>query len=244
MAIYTGVADANGDFLIPFSTEYTSGQKITVTAEKDSAIKAIELYAPSDALGGGVIQFSGTTNNFPSNIGNVTLSAEITGYITANCFAAAASDTKFGNFATGLSIKGAVTEIRANAFSFWQRATFLNLPNELVTLRDSAFSSWIALLEIKIPNNIKTIEGYCFESPIACKKITLGSSLLSIGTAAFRFAGACDEMICLPTIPPTITTNTFQNLKATCVIKVPSASLAAYQAATNWSAHASKMIGV
>ena len=39
-----GVADLNGDFTVPFSSNYTSGQKITVTAEKDSATKTIELF--------------------------------------------------------------------------------------------------------------------------------------------------------------------------------------------------------
>mgnify|MGYP001618506052 FL=1 len=42
MPTVTGTADANGDFNIALGANYTSGEKITVTAEKDSAEKTIE----------------------------------------------------------------------------------------------------------------------------------------------------------------------------------------------------------
>ena len=38
-------------------------------------------------------------------------------------------------------------------------------------------------------------------------------------------------------------TSVFGNIPADCVIHVPAASLLAYQAATNWSTHAAKMVG-
>lgn len=50
MPTFTAVADSNGDFIVPFSAAYTSGQKVTVTAEKDAAIKTIELFAPSEPV--------------------------------------------------------------------------------------------------------------------------------------------------------------------------------------------------
>lgn len=48
----------------------------------------------------------------------------------------------------------------------------------------------------------------------------------------------------LPTTPPTLAnTNAFTAIPADCIIYVPAASLAAYQAATNWSTYASRMVG-
>ena len=245
MTTYTGTADANGDFNISFGgNSYASGQKVTITAEKNGATKSIELFAPADTTGGGAIQFSGTLNNFPVNVGVVTLSTEISGYIAAKCFAAELLGSRFGNYPTGLKILGAVTEIRSDAFYAWGNATLLILPNVLQYLRSSAFERWDKLAEIIIPNSVLAIDSYCFRYASLCKKITLGTSLSNIDSAAFSGAVACDEINCLRTTPPTIRSDTFLNLKATCVIKVPASSLAAYQTAANWSAHASKMVGV
>jgi hypothetical protein len=47
-----------------------------------------------------------------------------------------------------------------------------------------------------------------------------------------------------PTTPPELESpNVFAGIPADCVIHVPAASLSAYKSATNWSAHAAKMVG-
>lgn len=244
MTTYTGVADANGDFTIPFSSNYTGGQKVTVTSEKLGATKSIELFAPSTPTGGGAIQFSGNLVNFPNNIGVITLSNEISGVIQDYAMQALGSQTHIFDKATGLIINSSVTSIGRQAFATWTTATILSLPSSLTDIGVSAFSGWTKLLEIVIPNSVKNITNSAFQSATACKKLTLGSGLTTIGTGSFSNLTACDEMIVLSIAPPSIQGTTFSNLKSTCVIKVPSGSLAAYQAAANWSALASKMIGV
>ena len=52
------------------------------------------------------------------------------------------------------------------------------------------------------------------------------------------------EFTIMALTPPTITANTLQGIPTSCVIKVPSASLTAYQAAQYWSSYASKMVGI
>ncbi|MCH7353250.1 leucine-rich repeat domain-containing protein [Acinetobacter sp. NIPH 1958] len=243
MATYTGTADVNGDFNISFGgNSYTSAQKVTVTAAKDGATKSIELFAPSDTTGGGVIQFSGTLNNFPANIGVITLSAEINGSIAANAFNA--TQQSLGNTATGLIIKAA-TSIGSSAFRAWVNATSLTLPaTTLTTIADQAFQNWSKLTEILIPNSVTSIGQYGFRDCTLVTKITLGTSLSSIGANAFEGFSNCNEINCLRATPPTAGSSFLLNLKAACVIKVPVASLSAYQTASNWSAHASKMVGV
>lgn len=261
MAVYTGVADSNGDFNIPFSINYASGQKVTVTAEKDSATKSIELYAPSEVAGGGVIQFSGDMSNFPLNIGNVTLSSEISGAIGNNAFNA--GNTLFAQ-ATGLTILGSVTSIGLNAFYGWSKSKFLILPESIssisggafgqwtestslvlpsgiTSIPDLCFNNWRALEEILIPDLVTSIGQQAFRSCISAIKLTLPASLILIGSESFRDLTACNEIICKAVSPPTITSNTFTGLKATCIIKVPAASVAAYQAAANWSVFASRI---
>ena len=266
MATYTGTADAGGNFTIGFGgSNYTSAQKVTVTATKDGKSKSVQLYAPADTSGGGVIQFSGTMTNFPDNVGGVTVTG-INGPIKTEAFAAYHGGNIWKK-ATSLTIGSGVTTIGTFAFAAWSAATTLTIPNSVTTISDYAFNQWSAmttlnlgtglttigpsafqgcstLTSITIPNSVTTIGLQAFYSCSAATFIQIGSAVTSIGGSAFYNAIACNEMRCLPLTPPSIVSNTFSNLKSTCVIKVPAASLSAYQAAANWSAHASKMIGV
>ena len=266
MATYTGTADAGGNFTIGFGgNNYTSAQKVTVTASKDGNSKSVQLYAPADTSGGGVIQFSGTMTNFPDNVGGVTVTG-INGPIKTEAFAASYNGSLWKK-ATALTIGGGVTTIGATAFLGWSAATTLTLPNSVTSIGDTSFSSWTALTtlnlgtgvqtisnsafqncsaltSITIPNSVTSIGLQAFYSCNAATSIQIGSGVTSIGGSAFYNAVACNEMRCLPITPPSIIVNTFTNLKSTCVIKVPAASLSAYQTAANWSAHASKMVGV
>ena len=244
MTTYTTTADSSGNYSIAFGTAYTGGQKVSVTSEKDTETKTIELFAPSEVVGGGVIQFSGTVTNFPDNIGVITLSSDFTGAIRDYAMQALGFPSSMFNKATGLIINNGITSLGLQSFALWQLATLLVLPTTLLTVGNQAFSGWSALLEILIPNSVTSIANNVFQTATACKKLTLGTSLATIGAGAFSSLTACDEIICLRTAPPVIQSTTFNLLKTTCVIKVPAASLTAYQTAANWSAHASKMVGV
>lgn len=245
MATYTGTADGSGNFNINFGgNSYASSQKVTVTATKDGTSKSVELFAPADTTGGGPIRFSGNLSNFPNNIGVITLSNEFSGTIQDYAMQSNGFGTSMTNKATGLVISAGPTAIGQQSFVGWTSATSLSIPSTILTIGNQAFSGWSALLEIFIPNSVTSVGNGAFQSASACKKVTLGTALATIGTTAFISLTACDEIICLRTTPPTIQSNTFGSLKATCVIKVPSASLTAYQTATNWSALASKMVGV
>lgn len=289
MATYTGVADASGNFTVPFSSTYTSGEKITVTAEKDSATKSIELYAPSEVTGGGVIQFSGNMTNFPNNIGTVILKSEITN-IPSYGFAVNSTGNIWAK-ATGLVVEGA-TNIGSYAFLGWSSLRILTLNSGLKNIGAYAFEGH-KLVNLNIPASVETISSYAFNSAERLISITfetnskltsiseyafttaieltfpliLPKSLVTIGSGAFRFiwklksliigpnvktigssafAGArvLEEMIIDALTPPAIASSTFLELNPACVIKVPSASLSAYQSALNWSIYASQMVGV
>lgn len=214
MAIYTGVADANGDFTVPFSSNYTSGQKVTVTAEKDGAEKSISIFAPSSVSGGGFLQFSGNTLNYPNNVGHVTITDEISGALGERVIAT-------WPYATGLTIDGDVTSIGDFGFQGWTSATSLNLPETLTTLGRGVFYNWTSLQSLRIP-----------------------PSVASIGVQCFYSLSSCNEIICTRGAPPSAQADFLFGLKSTCVIKVPAASLQAYKTAPNWSAHASKMIAI
>lgn len=336
MAVYTGVADANGDFNIPFSSNYTGGQRVAVTAEKDGAINTIELFAPSDVTGGGFLRYSGNLANFPRNIGDIVISSEVSGVISDYAFHGGTLDYNIFRCATGLTIPSTITELGSFSFANWHRATSLSilasianipsscfdlwrslasltlpnsitsigayafrqcdsavsltLPSNLISIANNAFQSWSKCLSLAIPNSVttlgagsfdgwsaatsliistsiqdipnncfygwskgnqilipegvKTIGGNSFGLWSSATLVKIPSTITTLGATAFQGLVACGEIQCAALTPPTIQSNTFANLKTTCVIKVPSSSLAAYQSAANWSVHASKMIGV
>lgn len=268
MATYTGTADGSGNFNISFGgNSYVGAQKVTVTAAKDGGFKTVELFAPADLTGGGVIRFSGNMTSFPTNIGVITLGSEIAGALPAYCFSASSTTSMYAQ-ATGLIIAGAVTSIGNYCFQGWAKATSItfpassltsigsyafynctklesiNIPNSVTTLSDSSFRSCTSALTINTGNGVQTIPISCFQDASACTSLTIGTAVNNIQAGSISNFTACNEMILKPTTPPTLAVNAIQNLKSTCVIKVPSASLTAYQTATNWSAHASKMVGV
>lgn len=238
MDTYTGLADANGDFNIAFGgIEYSAGEKIIVTAEKNTAIKSIELYAPSDTLGGGVIQFSGSLVDFPNNIGVVTLS-QIENYAGNAMYA---SNTNLFTKARGLIVKDALT-FGSYCFYAWAQALSLSLNMSHITdIPAQCFRNWSALTEINIPEGVSTIQEYAFTGASACLRVTLPTTLTRMYRFSLGALTSCDEIICNALTPPIITSETFYNLKSTCAIKVPAGSIAAYQAAANWSAFAARI---
>lgn len=266
MATYTGVADANGDFTVPFSLSYTSGEKVTVIAEKDSAIKSIELFAPSEPIppvDAGFIQFSGNADAFPNNIGDVKI--EIVS-IPAYSFNASSNAGIFWKKATSLDVQLA-TSIGDYAFSGWGGIKTIKFKENLSSLGIGCFQGCSSLESLTIPSSVTQVSDYAFYGCVALKtlnilgsttiighhtfyycrellKLTIPASVTIIGINAFANATKLLEIDCLPATPPSIQSNSFTSLPSNCVIRVPAASLVAYQAATNWSAHASKMIGV
>lgn len=219
MATYTTVADANGDFMVSFSSSYTGGEKITVAAEKEGALKTIELFAPAEVTGGGVIQFGGTLSDFPKNIGVITLTG-LTGTINNYAFAGNNNDSNIFKMATGLNIEFGVDSINEGAFINWRNSQYLSLPNSLLSIGVLAFMSWGKIQSIEIPSSVAKIKDSAFYDCPMLTEVTMRSLE-----------------------PPIIGSNVFQATHQNLVIKVPASSLSAYKVANRWSAYASRMVG-
>ncbi|RKG52964.1 leucine-rich repeat domain-containing protein [Acinetobacter cumulans] len=243
MTVYTGIADENGDFTIPFSQDYKGGQKVIVTAEKSGASKSIELYAPSESQGGsaGLLTISGNTSNFPNNIGIITLSG-INGAIASNAFYQTNADLFFAK-ATGLVIGDGVTEIKGQAFYGWSSAKSLVLPSTLTKIENHAFYMWNNLESLKIPEGVTSIGRGAFLAASGVSKlktIELPTTLLTVDEEGLRNAVICEQLVCHAISPPSLLSYTsLLGLASTCVIKVPAGSVSAYKSA--WSAYASQI---
>lgn len=242
MPTFIATADANGDFTVPFLAPYTAGQKITVTAEKDSAIKTIELYAPSDTTGG-VLSFGGSLLDFPLNITSVTIK-QISGSISNEAFSASGSPGSFMNIAKSLVIDCPIVNINFYAFTGWTLITGVQFPNTLANIGEGAFYSCNALTSLVFPNSLQTIGQDAFNNCTSILNITFGTGLTSIGANAFAYLGNAVSVTCLAATPPTIQASTFTGIKSTVKYYVPSASLAAYKAANIWKTFASKIYAI
>lgn len=245
MATYTGLADANGDFTVPFSSNYTSGQKVTVTAEKDGATKSIELNAPSDVVGGGTISFGGSLTDFPQNITSVTIS-QILGSIANEAFKGPSYPTEetFQTKATSLIIDCQITRIGNLAFANWASIESIVFPSGLVEIGALSFSGCASLKNLIVPNSVISIDTDAFNSCTALLNITLGNGVSSIGEMAFAYLTNLISVTLLSTAPPTISSGTFSGRKSTAKFYVPAASLTAYKAAPIWKTFASKIYAI
>ena len=105
------------------------------------------------------------------------------------------------------------------------------------------FDSCYDLQSIQLPSSLTDIGNYVFQNCESLHKITIPSTVTSIGAQCFYGCRRLLEIHVLPTTPPTLDGSSFDGIPSDCIIYVPSASLEAYQTATNWSTYASYMQG-
>lgn len=222
MATYTGVADANGDFTVSFSSNYTAGQKVSITAEKDGASKSIELYAPSETIGGGVLKFSGGLEDFPANVGVLTIEDEIKNLSPYCFYSAGSSGYTFANSVTGIYALGVehigdyafygftaceslnlrdILTIGESAFQNCSMLTTLELGSQLISIGANAFSSCSNITSITMPDTVTSMGVYAFDSCISLATVHISTSLTMLPARAFIYCGSINDL----TIPPSIT---------------------------------------
>lgn len=242
MAIYTGVADVNGDFTINFPTPYNGGEKITVTASKDGANKSIELFAPSE-LSSEPLQVGGSLNNFPNEITYVK--TVIPGKINDSSFSmSGANPISLFNVAKSLIIGPGTTGLGPYCFEGWLSILSITMPSTLLSIESGAFTNCLALKTIDIPDSVTQISDYVFNGCGNVENVTIGSGCTSIGAYAFSPFSKAIGVTCKAVTPPTITDSTFYGIKSTVKYYVPASSLEAYKAAPIWKTFASKIYAI
>lgn len=103
-----------------------------------------------------------------------------------------------------------------------------------------AFSSISTLQSISIPDGVKSIGINAFNGCSSLTSFNIPDSVTKIDTWAFQNCSSLNEVICLPTTPPTIGSNPF-NTDNDYPIYVPAESVEAYKTASVWSKYASRI---
>lgn len=171
-----------------------------------------------------------------SSATTLVISAPVT-RIGQNSFRAWAS-------ASALTLPDGVSLIESYAFQGWASALSVSIPGSVRTIRSNAFEGWLSAGSLTIPEGVVTIESTAFQEWRAATSLTLPSTLTSIGAYAFANWHAMTTLDVHAETPPSASANSFSNLPAAAVIRVPAGSVDAYKSASGWSAHAAKIIAI
>lgn len=116
------------------------------------------------------------------------------------------------------------------------------VPAGVTTINNSSFAG-IWLRELTIPDTVTTIGNAVLYQCRALTYASIGSGVASMGDNVFNGCSSLKEVHIKATTPPNLGSSAFAGIASDCIIYVPSASLSAYQGATNWSTYASQMVG-
>ena len=92
-----------------------------------------------------------------------------------------------------------------------------------------------------LPDTVTAIRLYAFSGSTKLALTSLPDGLTSIGTWAFSGCTALTEITIDRPTPPTAGTEIFKDCTNLTKIKVPSANVADYQAASGWSTYSAKI---
>ena len=109
-----------------------------------------------------------------------------------------------------------------------------------------AFQNCYGITSIMVPNSIISIGDYAFSACYGIANITIPNSVTRIGNGAFSacYGIAYYDFTALSVIPALSNTNAFTGIATDCEIRVPSALVDEWKAATNWATYADKIVEV
>ena len=116
----------------------------------------------------------------------------------------------------------------------------IEFDGDIASISTRAFKGCGSLTSIDIPNSVTKIGDAAFVDCASLTSIDIPNSVTSIGEEAFRECISLTSVTVNAITPPTLGTKVFMNTND-CPIYVPSASVNAYKAATNWSYYASRI---
>lgn len=141
-----------------------------------------------------------------------------------------------------INIPNSITSISDSLFYDCESLISIIIPNSVTSIGESAFSSCSNLTSIIIPNSVIYIDS-AFQNCTSLTSVTIPSSVTNIANFAFAYCTSLISITCLATVPPTVGINIFDNTND-CPIYVPSESVDAYKAATNWGEYTDRIFPI
>lgn len=141
---------------------------------------------------------------------------------------------------TSVTIPESVTTIGDGAFYDCRSLTSITIPDSVTSIGSGALRNCSSLTSVTIPNNVTSIGDEAFYNCYRLTSVTIGNSVTSIGGYAFNGCSSLKQLILFPSTPPTLASTAIPTTVQS--IYVQQSSKAAYQAATNWTTFASKIV--
>ena len=190
-----------------------------------------------------VAQYAEASVNVPTGGGDDVLIDLIEGDITSINIPSGVTIIRNSAFLycinlASVTISSSVTSIGSSAFSNCTSLASVTIPSSVTSIGSSAFNNCTSLASVTILSGVTSIGGSAFSNCTSLASVTIPSSVKSIGSYAFNSCTSLASVTCESLTPPTISSNTFNNVPATCPIYVPAESVDAYKAANNWKARA------
>lgn len=139
-----------------------------------------------------------------------------------------------------IAISG-LTSIDNSAFRNCSSLTSVTIGNSVTSIGGYAFTSCSSLMSITIPDSVTSIDYRVFFNCSSLTSVTIGNGVTSIGDSAFSQCSGLTQLILLPSTPPDLGSDAIPNNVQSIYVK--QSSKAAYQAAANWAAFATKIVG-
>ena len=139
-----------------------------------------------------------------------------------------------------IAISG-LTSIGDAWFDTCRNLTSVMIGNNVTSIGGAAFWACSNLTSVTIPNSVASIGGTAFSYCSSLTSIIIPDSVTSIGNGAFYNCSSLIQLILFPETPPTLGSDAIPNNVQS--IYVQQSSKAAYQAAANWAAFATKIVG-
>lgn len=129
-----------------------------------------------------------------------------------------------------------------SSFTSCRALESVDVPSTVTTLSNNAFQNCYSLKSVTLHDGLTSIGANAFNSCYCMESVTIPSTVTNIAASAFGGCCGVKEYHVKATTPPTLGSGAFSDISSDCTIYVPAGTLSAYQAATNWSTYASKMV--
>lgn len=143
----------------------------------------------------------------------------------------------------GVTLASGITSIPSGAFQNCIKLRSIVIPEGVTTINNYAFQNVPLNDGISLPSTLTTINGPYPFYKAKFTSLTIPANVTAIGTFFCALNTVFEELIMLPTTPPSLGANAFA-WGRTPTIYVPDASVSTYQSAAGWSTYASKIVGI
>lgn len=236
----------------------SSGSGVTIAQFVDSGLNGMHLKITEADLQGveSIIRYAfyGKENvdqiTLPETVFRIGNEAFAKSYISSLTIPSKVSRLETGLFRecpklTSITIPSTVTEMYGEIFYRSALKEIIFEDGEPFSYLGSNLFAYTAFTSITLPNRFTYIPRQIFSNCSTLKTVVCDGNITKIDDYAFNYCTALEVLdLSKVTAVPTLGSYVFQGISTTFQIRVPSALVNEWKASTNWSAHASKIVGV